>query len=194
MGMTLFFPVRVAVGALAWGADKLKRLPEDLPSLAVTAVGSAMRASLRVQQEVAALAERGDEVLAPLLHRPEEQPAWARFDEDEDTAGSTSTGRDRSPEHDASGSSDVRLQSSPAREGHSRISGNEPPGPLPEPVHDYASLSVGELRLRLPLMSRSDVATLLSYERRGQDRAAYVTTLENRLISMDASHDVRHRA
>jgi hypothetical protein len=82
-------PVRVVAGALATGLDRIRRLPQDLPGLSVTVAGQAMRASMRVQQEVAQLAGRGEEVLAELFTRPTEHPAWAHFDEDDDQTGGT---------------------------------------------------------------------------------------------------------
>src|SRR5690606_24598523 len=71
-------------GAIAVGLDRLRTLPAELPALSVTLAGHAVRASMRVQQELANLAARGEEVLSPLTDRPEEHPAWARFDDEDD--------------------------------------------------------------------------------------------------------------
>jgi len=42
-----------------------------------------MRLSMKVQQEIAALATRGDELLGGVIGAPQESPAWATFDDDE---------------------------------------------------------------------------------------------------------------
>ncbi len=83
MAITLPTPVRVAVGLVATGIDRLRSLPEDLPTIPVTLAGQAMRLSMRVQQEVAELATRGDQLLATVMGGPEENPEWARFDDEE---------------------------------------------------------------------------------------------------------------
>ena len=49
----------------------------------VTLVGNAMRLSMKVQQEIATLATRGDELLGGVVGAPQENPAWATFDDDE---------------------------------------------------------------------------------------------------------------
>ncbi len=87
MAITLPLPVRIAAGVLATGLDRLRQLPQDLPTLPVTVAGQAVRASMRVQQEIAQLAGRGDELLSGITSRPTEHPAWARFDDEDGDAG-----------------------------------------------------------------------------------------------------------
>lgn len=83
MAITLPFPVRVAVGILATGIDRVRSLPEDLPAIPVALVGNALKLSMKVQQEIATLATRGDEVLGGVVNAPQENPSWAKFDDDE---------------------------------------------------------------------------------------------------------------
>ena len=83
MAITLPLPVRVAAGILGAGIDLLRALPDDIPAIPVTLVGNAMRLSMKVQQEIAALATRGDELLGGVISAPQESPAWAKFDDDE---------------------------------------------------------------------------------------------------------------
>lgn len=82
MAITLPLPVRVAAGLLATGIDVVRALPADLPALPVTLVGNALKLSIKVQQEIATLATRGDELLGGVIGAPEENPSWARFDDD----------------------------------------------------------------------------------------------------------------
>ena len=85
MAITLPFPVRVAVGILATGIDRVRSLPEDIPAIPVALVGNALKLSMKVQQEIATLATRGDEVLGGVVNAPQENPSWAKFDDDEPT-------------------------------------------------------------------------------------------------------------
>lgn len=82
MPVTIPLPVRIAAGVVATGLERLRNLPKDLPALSVTVAGHAARASLRVQQEIVALAAKGDDLLAGLTSRPTERPDWARFDDE----------------------------------------------------------------------------------------------------------------
>jgi hypothetical protein len=79
-------PIRAALGLAATAVDEARRLPETLPQAVTTvplmAVSSAMQASLKVQQHIAMLAARGDEVLSQLRGSSTEPPSWATFDED----------------------------------------------------------------------------------------------------------------
>jgi hypothetical protein len=75
-------PLRAAAGLAAVAVEEARRLPSRLASLPVVAVSTALQASMRVQQRYADLVGRGDQVLAG-LREPDEQPPWARFDEDE---------------------------------------------------------------------------------------------------------------
>ncbi|MER7015659.1 lipid droplet-associated protein [Saccharopolyspora sp. NPDC000359] len=74
-------PVRVAAGLAATAVEQARRLPTTLLGLPVTVASQALQASMRVQQQITELAIKGDEALA-VLRTPEEQPAWATFDED----------------------------------------------------------------------------------------------------------------
>ena len=67
--------------------------PANCPGLTVSFAGQLLRTSMRVRQEVAELATRGDELLAPLIGGAEEHPAWATFDEDEDESRRPDDGR-----------------------------------------------------------------------------------------------------
>lgn len=75
-------PLRAAAGLAAVAVDEARRLPTRLAGLPVLAVGAAMQASMRAQQRYAELIGRGDQVLSH-LREPDEQPPWARFDEDD---------------------------------------------------------------------------------------------------------------
>ncbi len=84
-------PIRAALGLAATAVAEARKLPETLPQLPVAAVSTAMQASLRVQQHIATLAARGDEVISQLRGTSAEPPAWATFDDAPTNAASGAT-------------------------------------------------------------------------------------------------------
>jgi len=89
MAFTLPIGIRVAAGLVGTAIDRLGTLPQELPAIGLSVAGQAFRTSMRIQQELAELAVRGDELLSGLTGRPEEHPAWATFDDDSDDARPT---------------------------------------------------------------------------------------------------------
>lgn len=78
-------PIRAALGLAATAVDEARKLPETVPhvvsSVPIMAVSTAMQASLRLQQHLATLTARGDEVLSQLRGNSAEPPTWATFDD-----------------------------------------------------------------------------------------------------------------
>ncbi len=75
-------PLRAAAGLAATVLDEVKKLPGTIPGLPVRAVGLAMQAALKLQQEYAGLVARGDELFTGI--RGEREPGLATFDEDDE--------------------------------------------------------------------------------------------------------------
>jgi hypothetical protein len=73
-------PVRAAAGLAASVLDEVRKLPETLPGLPVRAIGLAMQATMKLQQEYAGLVARGDELFTGL--RGDSEPGLATFDDD----------------------------------------------------------------------------------------------------------------
>ncbi|MBM7366793.1 lipid droplet-associated protein [Gordonia hydrophobica] len=80
------YPARVVAGLVATTIEETRKLPTRVITLPMTAVSRGLQAGMRFQQNIAELAIKGDELLAPLCDKADEQPEWARFDEDDDTA------------------------------------------------------------------------------------------------------------
>jgi hypothetical protein len=72
--------VRAALGLAATIVDEAKTLPDKAIELPMLAVSKTLQLSLRAQHGYAALAARGDEILAS-RHIKDEPPEWATFDE-----------------------------------------------------------------------------------------------------------------
>lgn len=90
---TLPTPLRAALGLAVTALEEARKLPETLPQAPVVAVSTAMQVSLRVQQRIAELAARGDEVLSQLRGTSSEPPEWATFDDTPDPAPPNGSGR-----------------------------------------------------------------------------------------------------
>ena len=126
MSPTLPVPLRVAAGVVGSTIDYIGRLPGELPSLGVTAVGQAFKLNLRVRQELAALATRGDELLAGLGGSAPEQPEWATFDEDD--AASAPGLPDPGPDPDGLDAAGAPGRSDPGQSEHVPGAGRVEPG------------------------------------------------------------------
>ncbi len=204
-------PVRIAAGVLVTGLERLRRLPQDIPALSVTLAGQAVRTSMRVQQEIAALAGRGDELLSGVLNRPSERPAWARFDDepvddgnldiarsgadadlpedaadDRPTAAKDDGSIGADPANAAKAPSTVRRRttSRSATAGDSTPAGPAAPDPVDMP--GYQALRLAQVRTRLRTLGPDAVQRLLEYERSGAARAPFLTLLYNRLTTLSA--------
>ncbi|MEC3916762.1 lipid droplet-associated protein [Nocardia sp. CDC160] len=78
------FLARVAAGAAVYALEETRRLPTTAINFPITAISQMLQTTMHLQQFVTSLALKGDAVFDRLLNQPEEQPAWATFDEDED--------------------------------------------------------------------------------------------------------------
>lgn len=78
------FLARVAAGAAVYALEETRRLPTTAINFPITAISQVLQTTMHLQQFVTSLALKGDAVFDRLLNQPEEQPAWATFDEDEE--------------------------------------------------------------------------------------------------------------
>ncbi|MCX0271195.1 lipid droplet-associated protein [Nocardia zapadnayensis] len=84
------FLARVAAGAAVYVLEETRRLPSAAAKLPLTAVSQLLQTGMHVQQFVTSLAIKGDSVFDRIINRPEEQPEWATFDEDDPPVRETS--------------------------------------------------------------------------------------------------------
>ncbi|QII05303.1 lipid droplet-associated protein [Rhodococcoides fascians A25f] len=193
------FAARVAAGVAVTVVEEARKLPGSALMLPMTVVSEALARGMRFQQQVTALAIKGDLIIAtlPVVGTPrEEQPAWAEFDEDEDDAFETSVITD-----------DVDVPDAPVAEpvaANGRFALYSTP-PLDEPVQDtsakrapsvdkpeivemidFDTLALAQLRARLRTLSVEDLETLLDYENDTLARAPFRTMLANRITTAKA--------
>lgn len=205
-------PVRVAAGLAATAVDEVRHLPATVTSLPVTAVSQVLQSYMRAQQQVTALAIRGDELLS-FLSPAEETPEWATFDDDlpadPSNAWSTASFDDTSA---ARTSPDVPVATPPpprpSRNGRFALYSQVPDGVSttgsaptpatakaqheaaaevsPAPLTGYDTMTLAQLRARLRTLSLAELEDTLLHERSGQARAAFLTMLSNRVAKVRA--------
>lgn len=169
-------PLRVAAGLAATAIERARELPEKLVGLPVTVASQAMQLSMRVQQEITALAIRGDEALASF--RPvDETPEWATFDEDVER-------------YDMSQPNGAETNGAPLPDPwqmeESAIAEAEQ-APPPAGLPNYDELSLPQLRARLRTFSLAELEELLRYEESNAARPSFIGMLTRRIASVSAT-------
>jgi hypothetical protein len=173
------FLARVAVGAVVFALEEVRKLPQTAIGIPMNAVSQMLQTTMHAQQFVTSLAIKGDEALELLAGSAEEQPEWATFDEDEIDADEIPISTNG---HHVAALADPEPEPEP-----------EPPataGPVAvaEIVTrlNYPSLSLAQLRARLRQLSVADLTELLAFEQAHQARAPFVTMLTNRIATTTA--------
>lgn len=93
-------PFRAALGVVATVLDNAKDFPDKAIELPMLAVSTALQLSLRAQQRYAALAAKGDDLLAGRT-TTDEPPAWATFDDEPVSPVTKSVRQPRNPPNGA---------------------------------------------------------------------------------------------
>ena len=191
------FGVRLLVGIAVTAIEETRRLPQTILMYPVTVASTFAQIVMKVQQDLAGLAIRGDEALDELFPPKEEQPDWATFDEDAaegDGQRSAGDGERRTegrfalysvaetPRTDTASAG----RTTPAKKAAQR---KKTPKVQPPPIAvelDYESLTLAQLRARMPSLSVADLRTLLDYEEAAKARAPFQTLLANRITRATA--------
>lgn len=189
--------VRVAAGLAATAVDEVRHLPSTMVSLPVTAVSQVLQSYMRAQQQVTALAIKGDEVLS-FLSPAQETPEWATFDDDQQVAtppparpsnsgrfalySQVPTGADGVPTPRAATPHTATPGTATPRTARdlTEAAADIPPAPLP----GYDAMTLAQLRARLRGLSVAELEDLLLHEGASQARAPFLTMLSNRVASV----------
>jgi hypothetical protein len=191
------YGVRLLVGAAVTALEETRRLPQTVITYPMTIVSQFAQLVMKMQQDVADLVNRGDETLDHLFPPKDEQPEWATFDEDDDESD------DGSDDDDHDGGGDAPRNGERLTEGRFALySTGEPesrddddPAPAVEetaPVPgvvaelDYESLTLAQLRARLPSLKVPDLEALLAFEETTKARAPFQTLIANRITRASA--------
>lgn len=182
------FAARLAAGVAVTVVEEARKLPSTAITFPMTVVSEVLASSMRLQQQVTALAIKGDQVIAalPLIGTPDqEQPSWAVFDDD---LAAASDGDVDVPDPEPSPATGrFALYSTPPPE----LPAEESPAPGSErpdivDLVDYDTLALAQLRARLRTLTLDDLETLREYEGTSRGRAPFLTMLENRITTAKA--------
>jgi hypothetical protein len=177
------YGVRLLVGAAATALEETLKLPQTVLMYPMTVASQVAHLVMKVQQDVADLVNKGDETLEQLFPPKDEQPEWATFDEDEDSGGgSPATNGERLTE----GRFALYSTGEPESPAPTEIkpSTSVPPDVVGE--LDYESLTLAQLRARMPSLKVIDLEALLAYEDATKSRAPFQTLLANRITRATA--------
>ncbi|TPG35924.1 lipid droplet-associated protein [Mycolicibacterium hodleri] len=182
------YGVRLLVGAAMTALEETRRLPQTVIAYPMTIVSQLAQLVMKMQQDVADLVNRGDETLDQLFPPKDEQPEWATFDEDaedaavDDDDSQTPRNGERLTEGRfalySTGEPDTR-EEKPTGKASSATAG------IVSEL-DYESLTLAQLRARLPSLKVADLEALLAFEESTKARAPFQTLLANRITRASA--------
>lgn len=195
------YGVRLLIGVAVTAIEETRKLPQTILMYPVTVASTVAQLVMKVQQDLADLAIKGDETLDSLFPPKDEQPEWATFDEDlggpdpqappqprrtegrfalysvgEEPGG----GVDRPKEPKSPAGKATRKAAKPGAAAH------RTDAPPIAAELDYDSLTLAQLRARMTSLSVADLRALLAYEESGKGRAPFQTLLANRITRATA--------
>ncbi len=183
------------MGAAVTALEETRKLPQTILMYPMTVVSQIAQLVMKMQQDVADLVNKGDETLEQLFPPKDEKAEWATFDED--VADDEIEDADQDAGDDDSA---ARLDGERLTEGRFALYTTGEPDSVPEPAPvgpgasapgivaelDYASLTLAQLRARLPSLRVADLEALLAYEGQTKARAPFQTLLANRITRATA--------
>jgi hypothetical protein len=186
------YGVRLLVGAAVTALEETRKLPHTILTYPMTMASQVAHIVMKMQQDVADLVNRGDETLEQLFPPKDEQPAWATFDEDvevgddpdlaeaTDIIDITDAGERRDGERLTEGRFALYTTGEPGKtDSGTQQTTTEAPTVVAE--LDYESLTLAQMRARLPSLRIDDLEALLAYEETTRARAPFQTLLANRI-------------
>lgn len=193
------FGVRLLVGIAVTAIEETRRLPQTILMYPVTVASTLAQIVMKVQQDLAGLAIRGDSALDELFPPKDEQPDWATFDEDLSEGAEQRPAGDGDGERRTEGRFALYSVADAGRAAPAKGTGSRPktprkqsppaPGKQPPPIAvelDYESLTLAQLRARMSSLSVPDLRALLDYEDSAKARAPFQTLLANRITRATA--------
>lgn len=187
------YGIRLLIGVAVTAIEETKKLPQTIVMYPMTVASTLAQMVMKVQQDLAGFAIKGDAALESVFPPKDEKPDWATFDEDEEPVAESPA-----PNGDRATEGRFALYSVPDAGVRAANAGAEPvdsdTGNPPRVVEappvagelDYDTLTLAQLRARIQSLSVADLRALLAYEEAGRARAPYQTLLANRITRATA--------
>lgn len=191
------YGIRLLIGAAVTALEETKRLPQTILMYPMTLASTVAQLVMKMQQDLADLAIKGDAALDTLFPPKLEQPEWATFDEDQaDKSGQHRTD-DKTASSNGNGSRrtegrfalySVDRVDTPVGSAGDDVAQAPAKAERPEIAEelDYESLTLAQLRARLQSLNVAELEALLGYEEASKARAPFQTLLANRITRANA--------
>jgi hypothetical protein len=180
------YGVRLLVGAAVTALEETRKLPQTILMYPMTVASQVASIVIHMQQNIADLVNKGDETLETIFPPKDEQPEWATFDEDsdDDPAAASEDARRTEGRFALYSTGEPEDAGDQGTESEQVSAATVTPGIATE--LDYESLTLAQLRARLPSLSVPDLEALLAYEGATRSRAPFQTLLANRITRASA--------
>ena len=195
------YGIRLLVGVAVTALEETRKLPQTIVMYPMTMASTVAQIVMKIQQDLAGLAIKGDATLETIFPPKEEKPDWATFDEDLPAEpdqpapnGQRKTeGRFAlySVTEGVGGPAAERSSPGAKKSATARNTGPEPKtaAATPPPIAvelDYESLTLAQLRARIQSLNVADLRALLAFEESAKARAPFQTLLANRITRATA--------
>jgi len=193
------YGIRLLVGAAVTALEETRKLPQTIVMYPMTMASTVAQIVMKIQQDLAGLAIKGDATLETIFPPKDEKPDWATFDEDlpAEPERPSANGERRTEGRFAlySVTDEVAARSGtrsgkPKPGSAKKVAAKPAPAGAPLPPIavelDYESLTLAQLRARIQSLSVADLRALLAYEEAVKARAPYQTLLANRITRATA--------
>ena len=181
------YGVRLLIGAAVTAIEETRKLPQTILMYPMTIASQVAHIVMRLQQDVADLVIKGDEALEQLFPPKAEKAEWATFDEDlgdELPPRPTTNDGERLTEGRFALYTGGEPDDPPPPVKEAKLAKADPPDIV---THlDYETLTLAQLRARLPSLRVADLEALLAYEGATKARAPFQTLLANRITRATA--------
>ena len=188
------YGIRLLVGVAVTAIEETRKLPQTIVMYPMTVASTIAQMVMKMQQDLAGFAIRGDAALEMVFPPKDEKPDWATFDDEEPEAEKPSANGERQTEGRFAlySVTDVPEGAKPATAGRGpkkdKKEASDPAVAAP-PIAaeiDYDSLTLAQLRARIQSLSVTDLRALLTYEESAKARAPFQTLLANRITRATA--------
>ena len=189
------YGVRLLLGVAVTAIEETRKLPQTIIMYPMTVASTLAQMVMKLQQDLAGFAIKGDAALESVFPPKDEKPDWATFDDDDEQPADETpspNGDRKTPGRFALYSvTDAVPEGTPSPATAQNAAPQAPPKPAVEPPPvagdlDYDSLTLAQLRARIQSLSVVDLRALLAYEEAGRARAPYQTLLANRITRATA--------